>query len=218
VVDKSVKLSTSSFRDIPICELCLEDALKAGAAKSEKLKPQDFRETSIRFCIDGLCSWLKSFAVNRGETTLFAMTRDLSWYWASFCSTDETMLGLVVEYYSLLRDLTEKTALTDLVAQLDEPLRVKEVGYGGRPLNIVVPRAAWGSIQECATALGASASIFYQLGMAKALTSNSLELYSSWSAERFVPLFGEFMQRAKDRLVRLKRIRRHMEVDLGDDG
>lgn len=213
---KSVKLSTSSFQDIPICELCLEDALKAGAAKSEKLNPQDFRETSIRFCVDGLRGWLKSFAVNRGNTTLFAMMRDLSWYWASFCSTDETMQGLIREYYSLLKDLTEKTASTELVAQLDEPLRVKEIGYSEHPLNIVVPRAAWGSIQECATALGASVSVFYQLGLAKALSSNSMGLYGLWSADKFIPLFGEFMQRSKDRLARLKKIRRHMEVDLDD--
>ena len=217
MVDKSVKLSTSSFRDIPICELCLEDALKAGAAKSEKLKPQDFRETSMRFCVDGLHKCLKSFAKHYGETSAFGMIRDLSWYWASFCSADETMVGLVHNYYSLLKDLTEKTDFTDLFDRMDEPLRVKEIGRSGYPFTVIVPIGARSVIQDCAVALGTSFSVFYQVGLSKALASDSQGRYSAWAATRFVPLFDEFMQRSKARLRGMKEIRKIMEIRLEED-
>lgn len=215
---KSVKLSTTSFRDTPICELCLEDALKAGAAKSEKLKPQDFKETSIRFCVDGLYKWLKAYAKKYGTTSVFGMIRDLSWYWASFCSTDSTMIGLTREYDSLLDDLAEKTSFTDLAERMDEQLRVEKIGRSGYPFSVVLPSGSWGAIQDCASALGTSFSVFFQLGLARALTSNSQGLYSSWAAEKFVPLFDEFMTRAKKRLDGLKEIREIMEYRLEKDG
>lgn len=218
MADKSVKLSTSSFRDTPICELCLEDALKAGAAKTEKLKSQDFKETSMRFCVDGLYKWCKSFARHYGEVSVFGMIRDLSWYWASFCSTDETMVGLVAEYYSLLKDITEKTSFTDLADRMDEPLRVEKIGRSSYPFSILIPQGAWGAIQDCAGALGTSFSVFYQVGLARVLSTNSQDLYGAWSVEKFIPLYDEFMQRSKGRLKGLKEIRKIMELRLEEDG
>lgn len=215
---KSVKLSTTSFRDTPICELCLEDALKAGSAKSEKLKPQDFKETSVRFCVDGLYKWLKAYARKYGTTSVFGMIRDLSWYWASFCSTDSTMVGLAKEYDSLLDDLAEKTAFTDLAERMDEPLRVEKIGRAGRHFTVLVPASPHSVIQDCASALGTSFSVFFQLGLAKALISNRQGLYSSWATEKFVPLFDEFMTRAKKRLEGLKEIRKVMEYRMEKDG
>ena len=215
---KSVKLSTSSFRDVPICELCLEDALKAGAAKTGQLKPQELKETSIRFCVDGLYDWLRSFAKHYGESSPFGMVRDLSWYWASFCSTDETMIGLIQEYYSLLKDLTENTDFTDLVRDMNEPVRVEKVGRAGPHITVVIPFPSYGAIQDCAMALGTSFGVFYQLGLSKALAADSQERYSTWSATRFVPLFDEFMQRSKAKLKRLKEIRKFMGVRLGESG
>ena len=209
---KSVKLSTASFRDTPIIELCLEDALKAGAAKTEKLvkEQQTLKETSMRFCVNGLYKCLKSFAKHYGETSAFAMIRDLSWYWSSFCTTDETMVNLVREYYSLLKDLTENTDFTDLWDRMDEPLPVKEVGWRGHPFNVSVPQVAWGAIQDCAMALGTSSSTFYQVGLSKAMASDSKGRYVAWAATVFVPLFDEFMQRSKVRLKSLQEIRHLM--------
>jgi len=218
VAGKSVKLSTTSFRDAPICELCLEDALKAGAAKSEKLKPQDFKETSMRFCVDGLHKCLKSFSKHYTEVSLFGVIRDLSWYWASFCSTDEVLVGLVREYYALIKNLTEDTDFTDLYDRADEPLRVKEIGRSGYPFNVSVPAGTYGCIQDCAVALGTSFSVFYQVGIARALSSDSQGRYSTWSATKFVPLFDEFMQRAKARLVGLEELRDIMNLRLAKKG
>lgn len=215
---KSVKLSTSSFRDTPICELCLEDALKAGAAKTEKLKSQEFKETSIRFCVDGLYKWYRSFAKHYGEVSVFGMIRDLSWYWASFCTVDETMTGLVGEYYTLLKDITENTSFTDLADRMDEILRVEKVGRSKYPFSIVIPQGAWSAIQDCAVALGTSFSTFYQVGLARALSTNSQGLYAAWSVEKFIPLFDEFDRRSKARLAGLKEIRKVMELRLEEDG
>lgn len=214
MADKSVKLSTSSFRDVPICEMCLEDALKAGAAKSAQLKPTDFNATSMRFRVDGLYDWLWSFAKHYSNSSLFGVIRDLSWYWASFCATDETMTELVSEYHALLKDMTESSDFTDFVSDMREPLRVEKVGHAEYPVTVHIPFAAFGIIQECAMILGTSFPLFYQVGLAKALASDSQGRYSGWAATRFVPLFDEFMGRAKARLRRLKELRKFMEFRL----
>ena len=216
MAEKSVKLSTSSFRDIPICELCLEDALKAGAAKTNQLKPGELKETSMRFCVDGLYDWLRSFAKHYGESSPFGMIRDLSWYWASFCSTDKTMIGLITEYYSLLKDLTENTDYTDLVKDMNEPVRVEKIDRAGPHITAVIPFPAYGAIQDCAMALGTSFSVFYQLGLSKALASDSQGRYRTWATAKFIPLFDEFMKRSKAKLRKLKEIRRFMLVRLED--
>ena len=218
MADKSVKLSTTSFRDIPICELCLEDALKAGAAKTGQLKPQDLKETSLRFCVNGLYKCLKSFARHYGETSAFTMIRDLSWYWASFCSTDETMVELVREYDSLLKDMTEHTDFTDLWDRMDDQLPVKERGWAGSSFNVSVPHTTWGAIHDCAVALGTSFSVFYQVGLSKAMASDSKSLYVAWAATVFAPLYSEFLERAKIRLGSLQEIRHLVEYRQAKNG
>ena len=205
-----VPLNPKSFQDTPFCELCYEDALKAGSRKYESLKPSDFKETSIRFCVDGLYKWYKSFSKQHGKSSVFSMIRDASWWWSSFCGTDPTFIKLVREYYDLLKDITENTDYTDLAERMDEPLRVKEIGRGGRPFNIFIPFECHGIILDCATAIGVPFAIFFQLGLAKALASNRNGLYSKWVVKTVDPLFSEVMGHAKSRAKVYKRIRNDM--------
>ena len=214
MADKSVKLSTSSFRDIPLCELCLEDALKAGAAKSEKLKEQDFQPTSLRFCVDGLYKCLRSYARKHG-TSVFAMTRDLSWYWASFCSTDETLALLVSEYYSLLDDIAENTDYTDLSERMDEAKKIEKVGRSKHHYALSIPRVCHGIMSDCAEVLGVPLFIFYQLGLAKALTVNQEGLYATWAKSIVSPLYEEVMGKAAQRLDTLQETRDTLEKRRG---
>lgn len=210
MADKSVKLSTSSFRDIPICELCLEDALKAGAAKSEKLKPEDFQPTSVRFCVDGLYKCMKSYA-RKHDTSVFAITRDLSWYWASFCSTNVVMAALVKDYYALLDDISENTSYTDLSERMDESKKIEKVGRTKHHYPLLIPRVCHGAISDCAEVMGISLMIFYQLGWGKAMTTNQAGLYSDWARDIVSPLYDEVMGQADHRLKILKETRNTLE-------
>jgi len=202
-----VNLNPKSFQDTPLCELCFEDALKAGAKKSEKLKPADFKETSIRFCIDGLYKWYKSFSRHYGKSSVFVMIRDASWWWASFCGTDPTLTKLVREYYALLKDITENTSYADLAERMDEAPKIKEVGRSGYPFSVLIPFECHGIISDCAAALGMTFGQFYQLGLAKALAANRNGMYSKWVADKVDPLLNEVMGRAEDRLRSFREIR-----------
>jgi hypothetical protein len=204
-------LNPKGFQDIPLCELCFEDALKAGAKRSEELDTKDFHETSVRFCIDGLYKWMKSYSRNCGGASVFIMSRDISWWWASFCSTDDTLSKIVKEYYVLLKDITENTDYTDLAERMDEQFHVEKIGRGGRPFNIFIPRECFGVISDCATAVGAPFSIFFQLGLAQALSTNRNGLFSKWATSKVVPLFSEVMGKAKSRMRDFRRIRNDME-------
>jgi len=139
------------------------------------------------------------------------LVRDVSWWWASFCGTDPTFTKLVRDYYALLKDITENTDYTDLAERMDEPLRVKEIGRGGRPFNVLVPFECYGVVSDCATAIGMPFAIFYQVGLAKALASNQGGLYSKWVASTVNPIFNEVMGHAKSRQKVYKRIRNDME-------
>lgn len=202
-----INLNPKNFKDTPLCDLCFEDALKTGAEKSGNLSQQDFKETSIRFCVDGLYKWYKSYAKHYGDTSVFVMVRDASWYWASFCGTDDVMVGLVKEYYSLLKDITEETYYTDLADRMDEAVRVKEFGNVGQHFTLSIPLTCHGVIGDCATALGMSFSSFYQLGLGKALSSNKNELYSKWADWVVRPLFDEVMEKANLRLENFLEVR-----------
>lgn len=210
MVVKGISLNPRTFADEPLCSRCFEDALKIGAARSEKLRPSDCKETSIRFCVDGLYKWYKSFAKHYQRTSVFSMIRDASWWWASFCETDPTFTKLVREYYALLKDITENTDYTDLAERMDEPLRVKEMGRGGKPFNVVVPFECYGIISDCATAIGMSFAIFYQLGLAKALSTNHGGLFDKWVASKVNPLFDEVMGHAKSRVKTFRRIKNEL--------
>jgi len=208
---KGVNLNPRAFVDTPTCDLCFEDALEVGHKKFDGLKPQDFKETSIRFCVDGLYKWYKSFSKQHGKASVFTMIRDASWWWASFCGTDPTLVKLVKEYYELLKDITENTDYTDLAERMDEPLRVKEIGRGGKPFNISIPFECHGVISDCSTAIGVPFAIFYQLGLAKALSTNRNSLYAKWVTSTVNPLFDEVMGHARTRQKLYKRIRNDME-------
>src|SRR3972149_677303 len=179
-----VNLNPKSFQDTPLCELCFEDALKAGAKKSESLKPSDFKETSIRFCVDGLYKWYKSFSKHYETGSVFTMIRDSSWWWSSFCATDPTLTKLVKDYYSLLKEITENTSYTDLAERMDDASRVEKVGRSKLHFSILIPYEAHGVILDCSTALGVPFSLFFQVGLGKALSSNRQGLYSKWVADK----------------------------------
>jgi len=208
---KGVNLNPKTFQDTPFCDLCFEDALEAGRKKSDGLKSQDFKETSIRFCVDGLYKWYKSFSKHYGKSSVFVMVRDASWWWASFCGTDLTLTKLVREYYDLLKDITENTDYTDLAERMDEPLRVKEIGRGGKPFNVLIPFECYGIISDCATAIGMPFAIFYQVGLAKALSTNRSALFPKWVSSKVDPLFNEVMKYAKSRIKVFDRIRNEVE-------
>lgn len=208
---KTVPIRPRTFVEESLCDLCFEDALKVGAAKSDRLKPTEFKETSIRFCVDGLYKWYKSFSKQYGRVSVFVLIRDASWWWASFCGTDPTLTKLVREYYDLLKDITEDTDYTDLAERMDEPLRVKEIGRSSRPFNISIPFECHGIILDCATAIGMPFAIFCQLGLAKVLSTNRGGLFPKWVSSKVDPLFNEVMGHAKSRVKLFKRIRNEME-------
>jgi len=211
VADKPIKLSTSSFRDVPICELCLEDALKAGAARSAQLKPQDFKETSIRFSVNGLLKWYKSYAKHYGETSVYTMFRDLGWYVASYCVTNDVLVSLVKEYYSLLKDITENTDYDDLAERMDESKKIEKIGFSRHHCSLLVPLSCHGVVSDCAAAIGTPFSIFYQLELGMALIANQRELYGAWGKSKVIPLFEEVIGRAEQRLKNFREIRGTME-------
>jgi len=208
---KGVNLNPRTFQDTPFCDLCFEDALEAGCKKSDGLKSQDFKETSIRFCVDGLYKWYKSFSKHYGRSSVFVMVRDAGWWWASFCGTDPILTKLVREYYDLLKDITENTDYTDLAERMDEPLHVEKIGRSGRPFTVLIPFECHGIILDCATALGMPFSIFYQLGLAKALSTNRGGLFPKWVSSKVDPLFDEVMSYAKSRVKVFRRIRNELE-------
>jgi len=208
---KGVNLNPKTFQDAPLCTLCFEEALREGARKSAALNSQDFKETSIRFCIDGLYKWYKSFSKHYGRSSVFVMARDASWWWASFCGTDPVLTKLVREYYILLKDITENTDYTDLAERMDEPLRVEKIGRGGKPFTVLIPFECHGIILDCATAIGMPFSIFYQLGLAKALATNHGGLFNKWVSGKVNPLFDEVMGHAKSRVKIYRRIKNELE-------
>ncbi len=214
---KPISIRPSDAIEESLCDLCFEDALKIGCAKSEKLKPQDLKETSIRFCVDGLYKWYKSYSKHYRSGSVFAMVRDASWYWASFCETDDILTALVKEYYSLLKDITEDTSYTDLAERMDEAGRVEKIGRRGYPFSVAIPMETHGVISDCAVALGVPFSLFFQIGLGKALSVNRQGLYSAWVKGKFQPLFDEVMMRAEKRLKSFSEIRNNMEFKMMQD-
>lgn len=216
MAEKSVKLSTTSFRDVPLCELSLEEALKAGAAKSEKLKPEDFHETSVRFCVTGLRGWLITYADEHYNNAHRNLMRDLSWQWASYCETNADILGVRTSLMELRHELSE-TNCANLMDQLPATLwRIKEFGYSGRPTVIRLPNAASGSIARSAADLGISFGKFLQVGWAWSLSTNGKGLYSAWINGTVTPLLEELTRHVKRRLGELDDIRLSMSRRLAE--
>ena len=207
MADKPIKLSTSSFRDVPICELCLEDALKAGATKSEKLKPQDFQETSIRFCVDGLLDWYATYADDYLGGYLRTVIRDVSWQWASFCETDPTLVSARVNFAKLRTEIAEQSAYVDLMKRIKASIRIKEFGYSDRPFNLSLPTPAVGVIAKTGSALGIQFRRFFQVGLGWSLSTNSRGLYADWLASIHLPLFNAVMGWAAEKAEDLEEVR-----------
>ena len=200
MADKSVKLSTTSFREVPLCELCLEDALKAGAAKNERLKPEEFHETSIRFCVDGLGGWLETYADAYYDGVLHRLLRDVSWQWASYCETNVSILKLRADLAEL-RFVISETNYTQLMDKLTSTQwRMKELGYSKKPINIHLPAAPYSVISHSATRLDISFSKFFQVGLAWSLSTNSMGLYASWVSGTVTPLLASLEDFIKGRL------------------
>tara|TARA_Y100000310_G_scaffold20472_1_gene19885 strand:+ start:703 stop:1149 length:447 start_codon:yes stop_codon:yes gene_type:complete len=128
------------------------------------------------------------------------MLRDISWQWASFCETNEILVNVTREYFSLLRDLTENYAYIDLEDKMDIGKKIKEIGYRSRPIHIIIPRETHGVITDCSVAIGTTFSMFYQVGLGWSMAQNSRQLYGFWSESVFQPLFDEVMAQAEKRL------------------
>lgn len=203
-----VSLNPLSFEDIRLCERCLEDALDEGHKLSEKQKPDAWHETSIRFCVDGLYKWYKSYV---GEGSVFSAVRDLSWHWMSFCCNDPVLSRARREYASLLKEITENTPYTDLADRMDEYHRFLYFGRRGRSFNISIPREASGVIGDTAVAIGTSFSSLLQVGLGWSLSTNRQGLYQSWIKSVFTPLFDEVMTVANNRLEEFTEIRNTLE-------
>jgi hypothetical protein len=94
--------------------------------------------------------------------------------------------------------------------------KIKEVGWRGKPFSMVIPFECRGIISDCATALGVSFSVFYQLGVARALSFNNHDLYVSWAKSIVQPLFDEMMSRAKKRSKAFREIENDLTFRLSD--
>jgi hypothetical protein len=185
-------LSPDSFHETPLAELPLEEALKIGASRSAKLKSEELADTSIRFCVEGLRDWLSAYANDCCGISLYSLVRDMSWHWASYCTTNSQITDLRKDLFSLRREIVEKTAYTDLAARLREAPRVKLFGRGERfPHNFLLPREAIGMIREAGELLDVPFSRFFQVGLAWSLSTNQAGLYTDWVEEVVKPLIRE---------------------------
>jgi len=206
---RSANLSPKSFRETPLCELCFEDALKAGSTRSEKVKPADFTETSIRFCVDGLRDWYSSFVKSYCDCSLRTAIRDISWQWASFCENNTSLVNVRGEFLRLRQEITEKTAYTDLVERMRQQVNIKEFDRTGSayPCNIDLPTEAAGIISETGEALGINFSRFLQVGLAWSLSTNRQGLYTGWVEAIQKPLFTAVMVWAERKVKDLEEVR-----------
>ena len=204
-----LSLNPKTFRDTPICELCFEDALKSGAAKTEKLKPGDLKETSIRFCIEGLRDWYSAYVDDYlGSSSLYAVIRDISWHWASHCENNDTLIAVRSEFVGLRREIAEQTSYTDLMERMKQSTRIKEFGYAARrPVTISLPSQAVGVISRTSESMGIPFSRFLQVGMGWSLSTNRNGLYQGWVHDIFTPLFDSVQARAAERAGNLAEIR-----------
>jgi len=216
---KGVNLNPKTFQDTPFCELCFEDALKAGARKSESLKSDSFKETSIRFCVDGLRDWYVAYVDDYLEGSLYNVVRDISWQWASFCGTNDTLVKARVEFVKLRKEIAEKTSYTDLMNRLKQAGRIKEFGYAEKkPFTVLLPSEAMGVISRAGSVLGIPFSKFLQVGMGWSLSTNRQGLYTDWNTDTFAPLFKSVMGWADKKLVDLLEVRTILEHRMERDG
>lgn len=202
-----VSINPSDFSKIPLCELTFEEALGQGAKLAKDIPSKDWRETSIRFHIDGLYKWLDDFAGDHDVGTVFYVIRDAVWMWLSFCDTNPVFREALKAYQSLSSDIAKNTDYTDLVDRMDVHNRLKNVGKSGRPVNILIPHRVAGRLGRYANAVGLNFSTFYQLGCGWGLSRNADGLYSKWVGSKIDPLLKEVMERAELRVKTFAEIR-----------
>lgn len=203
-----VRIGLSSFKDVPLCELTMEEALKSGIKKSADLKQADFLDTSIRFCVPGLRDWYSSYVHNYCDMALYSVFRNIVWQWASFCETDTTFKKVRDEFNALQRGIVESTTYTDLADKMRDVVRIKEFSYGSRiPFNVSLPREAVGIISQSSNALSIPFNSFLQVGYAWSLSTNRNGLYKPWVTSYVKPLLDSVMAHAEDQIVRLGEIR-----------
>ena len=217
--NKSVSIRPSEAVEESLCDLCFEDALRIGVAKSTNLKSQDFKETSIRFCVDGLRDWYVAYVDDYLEGSLYNVVRDISWQWASFCGTNDTLVKARVEFVKLRKEIAEKTSYTDLMNRLKQAGRIKEFGYSEKkPFTVLLPSEAMGVISRAGAVLGIPFSKFLQVGMGWSLSTNRQGLYVDWNTDTFAPLFKSVMDWADKKLVDLLEVRTILEHRMERDG
>lgn len=204
-------LSPSMFVSEALCELTFEDALDKGLKRSMELEDREWRDTSLRFCVPGLYNVLKVHSKSIGRS-VYCILRDSCWMIASKCENDEALVGIVREYFILLRELVENTDYTDLADRMNESFKVKNVGYSGKPVTLKVPIEAHGVISDCATALGVSFSTFYQAMLGWCLSQNTKGTYQKWVSSIVDTLMDELYDRIKRKLLIFKAIRSEVEI------
>jgi hypothetical protein len=207
-----VSINPKSFQDTPICDLPFEEALKIGARRSEDLRPMDFRETSIRFCVVGLRDWLSRYSKDYSERSFFYTIRDASWHWASYCSTNPVLVSACADYRKLSREIVETSSFTELVERLQQPSWLEKFGYASQtPCNILLPLEVMGVVGEVGEAIGISFSKLFQVGLGWSLSTNKQGLYAEWIKDIFNPLFAEVMKVAKERSKVIRKVKNEYE-------
>ena len=210
-----VSINPKSFQDIPICDLPFEEALKIGAHRSEDLRPTDFRETSFRFCINGLRNWLSRYSRDYGERSFFYTIQDASWHWASYCSTNPIIVSTCAEYRKLSKEIVETSSFTDLVERLQRSSWLEKFGHTSRtPCNILLPQEVLGIMGETGEAIGIPFSKLFQIGLGWSLSTNKQGLYAEWVKDVFNPLFAEVMTVVKERAETMSIVRNEYEFRL----
>jgi hypothetical protein len=193
-MERKANLSASSFRDIPLCELCLEEALGIGKERTTKLKDSELAVTSIRFCVPGLRDWMSAYCDSYASMSLSAFMRDISWHWSSFCATNEPMVDLVKEYRALQRVITEKTAYTDLMEKARiTPDAVRFGKTYSTPFTVFVPHEVAQIVNNVGHVLDIPFSRLFQVGLAWSLSTNRMGLYNPWVEGVAKPLTGSVM-------------------------
>jgi hypothetical protein len=196
---KSVSIHPKSFVDESLCNLSFEDAIKVGADRSSRIKPEDFRETSVRLCIDGLYRWLDDFSQDTEIASTFCLTRDFIWMWLDYCDNQAEWVELQRLHRRLTKEITHNSSYTDLVDELNKRSWIKSIGRSGRPTNVVIPVSGSKRLSRYCDASSVSFSHLYSLGMGWCLSQNSLGYYKSWTNDKVMPVLDEVNRLVADR-------------------
>jgi len=166
----------------------------------KNLKPEEVKETSIRFCIDGLRNWLMVYVDEHCSGSFTKTVTALSWHWGSFCDSNASFLKVRAGFSEARHEIALRTSYVDLMDSLHQGSRIKEFGYSSHnPTCIHVPFKVLSVIGHTGSALGIPFSRFFQIGLAWSLSTNREGLYSTWIADVVNPLFTSLMDYAERR-------------------